>query len=31
MHLVDPLAGQIGEGGEVLGAAQPLRLDRSGY
>jgi hypothetical protein len=26
VHLVDPLAGQIGERGEVLGPAQPLRL-----
>ena len=26
VHLVDPLAGQIGESGEVLGPAQPLRL-----
>jgi hypothetical protein len=24
---VDPLAGQIGEGGKVLGSAQPLRLE----
>ena len=27
VHLVDPLAGQIGESGEVLGPAQPLRLE----
>ena len=27
VHLVDPLAGQIGERGEVLGPAQPLRLE----
>jgi hypothetical protein len=27
MHLVDPLAGQIGERGKVLGPAQPLRLE----
>jgi hypothetical protein len=28
VHLVDPLAGQIGESGEVLGPAQPLRPKR---
>ena len=27
MHLVDPLAGQIGESGDVLRPAQPLRLE----
>jgi hypothetical protein len=27
VHLVDPLAGQIGESGKVLGLAQPLRLE----
>ena len=27
MHLVDPLAGQSGESGKVLGLAQPLRLE----
>jgi len=27
MHLVDPPSGQIGESGEVLGPAQPLRLE----
>jgi hypothetical protein len=27
VHLVDPLAGQIGESGKVLGPAQPLRLE----
>jgi hypothetical protein len=26
VHLVDPLSGQIGESGKVLGPAQPLRL-----
>src|SRR6516225_2586335 len=26
VHLVDPLAGQIGERGKVLGPAEPLRL-----
>jgi len=27
VHLIDPLAGQIGEGGKVLSPAQPLRLE----
>ena len=27
VHLADPLAGQIGERGKVLGPAQPLRLE----
>jgi len=27
VHLVDPLAGQIREGGKVLGPAQPVRLE----
>jgi len=27
VHLVYPLAGQIGESGKVLGPAQPLRLE----
>jgi len=27
VHLVNPLAGQIGESGKVLGPAQPLRLE----
>jgi hypothetical protein len=27
VHLVDPLAGQIDESSEVLGSAQPLRLE----
>ena len=27
VHLVDPLAGQIGERGKVLGPAEPLRLE----
>ena len=27
LHLVDPLAGQVGERGKILGPAQPLRLE----
>jgi hypothetical protein len=27
VHLVDPLAGQIGQSGEVLGPGQPLGLE----